>query len=43
LRAAIDANRAGGDRYDGACVDVGTPERLRELDAMLGRRYPPNP
>jgi len=43
LRAAIDANRAGGERYDGAWVDVGTPERLRELDAMLGRRYPPNP
>jgi len=43
LRAAIDANRAGGERHDGAWVDVGTPERLRELDAMLTDRYPSNP
>ena len=43
LRAAIDANRAGGERHDGVWVDVGTPERLRELDAMLVGRYPPDP
>jgi MurNAc alpha-1-phosphate uridylyltransferase len=43
LRAAIDANRAGGERHDGAWVDVGTPERLRELDAILLARHPSNP
>jgi MurNAc alpha-1-phosphate uridylyltransferase len=43
LRAAIDANRAGGERHDGTWVDVGTPERLSELDAMLVGRYSSKP
>lgn len=33
LRAAADANRAGGSVYDGFWRDVGTPERLAELNA----------
>ena len=40
LRAAIQANLAGGERHDGVWVDVGTPERLAELDEMLVGRYP---
>lgn len=43
LRAAILANRAGGERYDGVWVDVGTPERLRDLDTMLVGRYSSSP
>ncbi len=35
LRAAAAANRAGGERYDGRWVDVGTPQRLEALDAQL--------
>jgi MurNAc alpha-1-phosphate uridylyltransferase len=33
LRDAADAGRLGGTRYDGFWRDVGTPERLRELNA----------
>ena len=33
LRDAADAGRLGGSRYDGSWRDVGTPERLRELNA----------
>jgi MurNAc alpha-1-phosphate uridylyltransferase len=40
LRAAIDANRAGGEIHGGIWVDVGTPQRLGELDAMLVGRQP---
>ncbi|MEC5399336.1 nucleotidyltransferase family protein [Uliginosibacterium sp. H1] len=35
LFAARDAGRLGGERYDGRWVDVGTPQRLAELDAAL--------
>lgn len=33
LDAAIGQGRLGGERYRGQWQDVGTPERLRELDA----------
>ena len=33
LRNVADAGRLGGSRYDGSWRDVGTPERLRELNA----------
>lgn len=33
LRAAADANRLGGQIYEGLWRDVGTPERLSELNA----------
>lgn len=33
LRDAADAGRLGGTRYDGFWRDVGTPERLSELNA----------
>jgi len=42
LRAAIQANRAGGEAHSGIWVDVGTPQRLGELDAMLVGRQPSN-
>ena len=35
LRAARDAGRLGGQRHDGLWIDVGTPERLADLDAFL--------
>lgn len=35
LRLAIDAGRAGGEYFSGRWVDVGTPERLRQLDESL--------
>ncbi|MDR2166112.1 MAG: nucleotidyltransferase family protein [Zoogloeaceae bacterium] len=35
LRAAADRGLVSGERYRGRWVDVGTPERLRELDASL--------
>ncbi|HET6720782.1 MAG TPA: hypothetical protein VFH22_14100, partial [Rhodocyclaceae bacterium] len=38
LRAAADAGRLGGELHRGQWIDIGTPERLRELDAELGRR-----
>ncbi len=42
LRRAIRQDRVTGERYDGRWWDIGTPERLRELDALLdaeGGRY----
>ncbi len=33
LNAAITQRRLGAERYDGLWTDVGTPERLRELNA----------
>jgi MurNAc alpha-1-phosphate uridylyltransferase len=36
LRAACDAGQVSGEHFHGRWVDVGTPERLRELDRMLG-------
>jgi MurNAc alpha-1-phosphate uridylyltransferase len=35
LREAIRAGQVSGQRHDGRWIDVGTPERLRELDALL--------
>jgi len=35
LRAAADSGRAGAERLEGPWVDVGTPERLHQLDAEL--------
>ena len=35
LRQAIDAGRASGEHYDGRWIDVGTPERLKQLDESL--------
>ena len=35
LRQAIDVGRASGEHYRGRWVDVGTPERLQQLDESL--------
>lgn len=35
LREAARCDRAGAERFDGRWIDVGTPERLAELDAQL--------
>jgi MurNAc alpha-1-phosphate uridylyltransferase len=35
LAAAITAGSLTGERYSGRWVDVGTPQRLAELDAEL--------
>ncbi|MDQ7728781.1 N-acetylmuramate alpha-1-phosphate uridylyltransferase MurU [Halomonas sp. SpR8] len=35
LRAAIDNRQVSGERYPGAWVDVGTPERLAALESQL--------
>ena len=35
LRAAAGQNRVSGERYEGGWLDVGTPERLAELDKRL--------
>src|SRR5690606_7990674 len=35
LRAAAERRLAGAERYDGRWLDVGTPQRLAELDAQL--------
>lgn len=35
LRQAISAGRASGEHYRGRWVDVGTPERLHQLDGSL--------
>jgi N-acetyl-alpha-D-muramate 1-phosphate uridylyltransferase len=35
LRKAMAAGRVGGERYNGRWCDVGTPQRLAELDAEL--------
>jgi MurNAc alpha-1-phosphate uridylyltransferase len=35
LRLAIDAGRVSGEHYRGRWTDVGTPERLRQLDESL--------
>jgi MurNAc alpha-1-phosphate uridylyltransferase len=37
LRAAAARGRATGEHYTGRWIDVGTPERLAQLDAELGR------
>ncbi|HRO27406.1 MAG TPA: nucleotidyltransferase family protein, partial [Luteimonas sp.] len=35
LRAAMDRHAVSGERHGGAWTDVGTPERLRQLDDSL--------
>jgi N-acetyl-alpha-D-muramate 1-phosphate uridylyltransferase len=35
LDAAITAGQVSGEHFPGAWTDVGTPQRLRELDALL--------
>jgi N-acetyl-alpha-D-muramate 1-phosphate uridylyltransferase len=35
LHTAIEQNRVAGERYDGLWMDIGTPERLRKLRAVL--------
>ena len=35
LRAHVDRGRISGERYRGKWLDIGTPERLNVLDAML--------
>jgi N-acetyl-alpha-D-muramate 1-phosphate uridylyltransferase len=37
LRAAARAGRVSGEVHAGAWLDIGTPERLAELDALLAR------
>ncbi len=37
LRAAARDGRVSGEIHTGAWLDIGTPERLAELDARLGR------
>ncbi len=41
LRRAIAAGLVSGAHYRGTWRDIGTPERLRELDAQLRRLHPP--
>ena len=38
LRSAMTAGRAGGEHYRGRWTDVGTPQRLAELDRALRRK-----
>ncbi len=38
LRAAMRAGRVSGEHHRGAWMDIGTPERLAELDRRLRRR-----
>lgn len=35
LRRAMAAGRVSGERFDGRWFDIGTPERLQQLDRML--------
>ncbi len=36
LRAAMAEGRVGGTHHRGAWIDIGTPQRLADLDRMLG-------
>ena len=38
LRAAARAGRVSGELHRGAWLDIGTPERLAQLDELLNRR-----
>ena len=35
LRQAIERGQVGGEHYPGRWFDVGTPQRLETLDALL--------
>lgn len=39
LRQAIAAGRVSAERFDGLWMDIGTPERLAELDALLAPNH----
>jgi len=39
LHAQIEAGKVSGERYRGLWLDVGTPERLRELNALLQAKH----
>ncbi len=41
LRRALEARRLRGELYRGSWIDIGSPERLTELDARLRRGAPP--
>jgi MurNAc alpha-1-phosphate uridylyltransferase len=41
LRAAAGRGQIGGEHYRGAWIDVGTPQRLAEVDARLRAARPP--
>ncbi|MCF7222457.1 N-acetylmuramate alpha-1-phosphate uridylyltransferase MurU [Marilutibacter chinensis] len=41
LKAHMDAGRISGEHHRGAWTDVGTPQRLAELDARLAAIAPP--
>ncbi len=43
LRQAMTAGRIAGEHYRGVWVDVGTPERLRQLDLRLETAIPAAP
>ncbi|MEJ2060650.1 MAG: nucleotidyltransferase family protein [Gammaproteobacteria bacterium] len=38
LRGAMQAGRVSGEHFRGAWMDIGTPERLERLDALLSQR-----
>lgn len=39
LRAEIAANKVSGEHYNGRWIDVGTPERLQQLDTTLRAKH----
>jgi MurNAc alpha-1-phosphate uridylyltransferase len=39
LRQAMDSGRVGGYRHCGQWMDIGTPERLGQLEQLLATRY----
>jgi MurNAc alpha-1-phosphate uridylyltransferase len=39
LRAAAERRLLGGELFDGLWQDVGTPERLAELERQLASRH----
>lgn len=42
LRQAMAAGRVSAERFDGLWMDIGTPARLAELDALLCPNNPPH-
>lgn len=38
LREAMHINKVSGEHFQGAWLDIGTPERLQELDLQLSRQ-----